>query len=60
MAAEFGVGYAPPGWDNLIKQLGTDKEGLEHLRITGMISEPYGKCYDRFRKLIIFPIRDRR
>ncbi len=60
VAAEFGVGYAPPGWDNLIKQLGTDKEGLERLRITGMISEPDGKCYDRFRNRIMFPIRDRR
>ncbi len=60
IAAEFGIGYAPPGWDNLIKQLGTDKEGLQHLRVTGMISEPEGKCYDRFRDRIMFPIRDRR
>ncbi|MCP3669643.1 MAG: DNA primase [Gammaproteobacteria bacterium] len=60
IAAEFGVGYAPPGWDNLINQLGSDKEGLERLRITGMISEPDGKCYDRFRNRIMFPIRDRR
>ncbi|MCP4128417.1 MAG: DNA primase [Gammaproteobacteria bacterium] len=60
IAAEFGVGYAPPGWDNLINQLGSDKEGLERLRVTGMISEPDGKCYDRFRNRIMFPIRDRR
>ena len=60
IAAEFGVGYAPPGWDNLIKQLGSGKEGLERLRVTGMISEPDGKCYDRFRNRIMFPIRDRR
>ncbi len=60
IAAEFGVGYAPPGWDNLIKHQGYDKEGLEQLRVTGMISEPDGKCYDRFRNRIMFPIRDRR
>jgi DNA primase len=60
IAAEFGVGYAPPGWDNLIKQLGSDTERLDQLRVTGMISEPDGKCYDRFRNRIMFPIRDRR
>lgn len=60
IAAEFGVGYAPQGWDNLIKHLGTNTEGLEQLRVTGMISEPEGKCYDRFRNRIMFPIRDRR
>ena len=60
IAAEFGVGYAPQGWDNLIKQLGSNTEGLEQLRVTGMISEPEGKCYDRFRNRIMFPIRDRR
>ncbi len=60
IAAEFGVGFAPPGWDNLIKQLGANEEGIKHLRITGMISEPDGKCYDRFRNRIMFPIRDRR
>lgn len=60
IAAEFNVGYAPPGWDNLINQLGSNKESLERLRVTGMISEPDGKCYDRFRNRIMFPIRDRR
>ncbi len=60
IAAEFGVGYAPPGWDNLIKHLGSGKDDLEKLRDTGMISEPDGKCYDRFRNRIMFPIRDRR
>jgi DNA primase len=60
IAAEFGVGFAPPGWDNLIKQLGQNEEGLKQLRLTGMISEPDGKCYDRFRNRIMFPIRDRR
>ncbi len=60
IAATFGIGFAPPGWDNLIKQMGRDKQGLEQLRLTGMISEPDGKCYDRFRDRIMFPIRNYR
>jgi DNA primase len=60
IAAEFGIGFAPPGWDNLINHLGKQPDGLERLRTTGMISEPEGKCYDRFRERIMFPIRDRR
>ncbi len=60
IAAEFGIGFAPPGWDNLINHLGKQSEGLERLRTTGMISEPEGKCYDRFRERIMFPILDRR
>ncbi len=61
ISADFAIGYAPPGWDNLIKQQGkTDKE-LELLRITGMISEPEeNKCFDRFRDRIMFPIRNHR
>ncbi len=60
IAATFGIGYAPPGWDNLIRQQGTTAETLDHLRLTGMISEPDNKCFDRFRDRIMFPIRDRR
>ena len=26
IAAEYGVGYAPPGWDNLLKAVGTDAD----------------------------------
>lgn len=60
IAAEFGIGFAPPGWDNLLSHLGKQPEGLQQLRTTGMVSEPEGKCYDRFRDRIMFPIRDRR
>ncbi len=60
IAAEYGIGFAPPGWDNLLTQLGRGKEQVALLRTTGMISEPEGKCYDRFRDRIMFPIRDRR
>jgi DNA primase len=60
ITAEFGIGFAPPGWDNLLNHLGKEEEGLGKLRTTGMVSEPEGKCYDRFRERIMFPIRDKR
>lgn len=61
IAAKFEIGFAPPGWDNLIKQLGQSDTTLGHLRDTGMISEPEAdKCYDRFRERIMFPIRNHR
>jgi DNA primase len=61
ISAEFGIGYAPPGWDNLIRQMGQSDQELELLRGSGMISEPEAdKCYDRFRDRIMFPIRNHR
>ena len=60
IAAEFGIGYAPPGWDNLMAEL-TQRQGfsIPLLLQAGLISEPEpGKRYDRFRERIIFPIRD--
>jgi len=61
IAAEFGIGFAPPGWDNLGKALGNTKQRLELLITTGMsVSKDDGGQYDRFRNRIMFPIRDRR
>ncbi|MFO8024750.1 DNA primase [Thiohalophilus sp.] len=61
IAAEFGIGYAPPGWDNLLKKLGSSAERQKQLVTTGMLIEKDdGKRYDRFRHRIMFPIRDRR
>ena len=63
-AAEFGIGYAPAGWDTLMPQFssGTNKDATEEALIaTGMlIKKDNGGCYDRFRDRIMFPIRDRR
>ncbi|MCP3666967.1 MAG: DNA primase [Gammaproteobacteria bacterium] len=57
----FGIGYAPPGWDNLLKRLGSDQQSIEHLKTSGMVTEPEpNKRYDRFRDRIMFPIRDHR
>ncbi|MCG6886198.1 MAG: DNA primase [Proteobacteria bacterium] len=61
IAAEYGLGFAPPGWDNLLRALGTSTERQNQLVTTGMlIRKEDGKCYDRFRDRIMFPIRDRR
>lgn len=57
-AEHFGVGYAPQGWDALLKHLRgrgfTDPE----LKLTGMFSEGGRGIYDRFRGRLIWPIRD--
>jgi DNA primase len=59
-AAAFGIGYAPPGWDNLLRHLGTGRDALERLEATGMLALNEGRRYDRFRDRIMFPIRDQR
>ncbi|ASP37421.1 DNA primase [Bacterioplanes sanyensis] len=58
----FGIGYAPPGWDNLLQALvSDDKERQRQLISNGMLIEKEdGRCYDRFRDRIMFPIRDQR
>ncbi len=61
IAAQFGIGYAPPGWDNLIKELGASGIPREELAHAGLIVEREdNKYYDRFRDRIMFPIRDTR
>lgn len=63
IAKVFGLGYAPPGWDNLLKKVGTRAESQEQLLLGGMLIEKKdqpGHYYDRFRDRIIFPIRDSR
>ena len=60
IAKDFNIGYAPPGWDNLIKQQGQETQALKQLRESGMTLESENRCYDRFRDRIMFPIRDHR
>lgn len=60
IARDFGLGYAPPGWDNLYRDQA--KTNLEHdlLIESGMVirNDDDDKTYDRFRDRIMFPIRD--
>jgi DNA primase len=53
---KFSVGFAPPGWDNLLPQFKTNQK---ELMATGMLSQNNQKTHDRFRNRIMFPIRDR-
>ncbi len=60
-AKRFGLGFAPPGWDALVKHLGVDKAGQDALLAAGLIvKKESDHFYDRFRERIMFPIRDRR
>ena len=74
VAASFAIGFAPPGWDNLLKEFGPSPESQKLLLDAGLTIErskdkPSKKAqnrineydyYDRFRNRIIFPIRDSR
>lgn len=61
IAAGFELGFAPPGWDNLISELGQSQAARKRLLAIGaVIEKDRGGCYDRFRDRLIFPIRDRR
>ncbi|HEY5776649.1 MAG TPA: DNA primase, partial [Xanthomonadales bacterium] len=57
---DFDIGFAPTGWDGLIKKLGTDARRLELLKQAGMLSTGNSGAYDKFRNRIMFPIHDRR
>lgn len=60
VAQYFGIGYAPDGWDNLLKRLGTSPEQQQLLEQSGLLirHEERDRLYDRFRHRIMFPIRD--
>ncbi len=61
IAAEFGIGFAPDGWDALATALGTTAERRNLLEKSGMVTgKTGGGIYDRFRHRIIFPIHDYR
>ncbi len=54
----WGLGYAPPAWDGLLKALGG--HGVETLVELGLVIQGKRGPYDRFRDRIIFPLRDPR
>jgi len=62
IAKFFGLGYAPPGWDNLLLALGTSESQKSRLVDAGLaIEKPEeNRLYDRFRNRIMYPIRDSR
>lgn len=61
IAAEFAIGFAPAGWDTLLKALGSGDAERQILATAGLvIRKDDGRYYDRFRERIMFPIRDSR
>ena len=62
IAARYGLGFAPPGFENLIRDLSLDRDGVELALEAGLLvrREDTGRTYDKFRNRIIFPIRDTR
>jgi DNA primase len=61
IAQDFGIGYAPPGWDNLLGAMGRGEDKRHLLQLAGLvIARSGGGLYDRFRDRVMFPIRDRR
>ncbi len=59
---KYAIGYAPPGWDNVLKRFARDKHTEEQLLTTGVLleNENTHRRYDRFRDRVMFPIRDKR
>lgn len=58
----FQLGYAPDGWDGLIKYLhGKKKYSLQDIEKAGLIIRGTGgRHYDRFRGRVMFPLKDHR
>jgi DNA primase len=57
----FRLGWAPAGYDGVIKALGNTPRRMELLNEAGMVaSSERGSKYDRFRERLMFPILDRR
>lgn len=62
-AKRFGIGYAPDAWDRLTRFF----DDPRHAIAAGLLIErdeergnARGRCYDRFRNRVMFPIRDTR
>ncbi|HTV85100.1 MAG TPA: DNA primase [Dyella sp.] len=59
--ARFRIGWAPAGYDGVIRALGNSDKRMQLLTEAGMVaSSERGSKYDRFRERLMFPILDRR
>jgi DNA primase len=57
-AAMFGVGYAPAGWEHLVKHLRGRGFTDEELSLGGLASRGPRGLIDRFRGRLVWPIRE--
>lgn len=66
LVAQFRIGFAPDGWQNLVDYLTAQRHPLWLAEKAGLIgrrqNEGYGRAgegyYDRFRQRVMFPIRN--
>lgn len=57
--ANFGIGFSPGGWDNLLKYLQNKGYSRSLMVEAGLcIQNEKGHVYDRFRERVMFPIID--
>ncbi|AIU87240.1 DNA primase [Pectobacterium odoriferum] len=58
--SHFAIGFAPSGWDNVLKRFGegSDRNVLNDVGM--LVTNDQGRMYDRFRERVMFPIRDKR
>ena len=57
-AEQFGVGYAPAGWDVLLRHLRGRGFTEAELTASGLVSQGQRGIYDRFRGRLVWPIRE--
>jgi DNA primase len=58
---EFGIGFAPSAWDQVLTRGQRAGYSVEEMRAAGLVQKGQrGGFYDRFRKRIVFPVRDPR
>jgi DNA primase len=55
IAARYGLGYAPDGWQSL-EAVFSDYPTSKALVVAGLVVEANGRRYDRFRDRVMFPI----
>jgi DNA primase len=62
MINDFKLGYAPDGWDNMLKALTRDKKPLDAATQTGILAKRQNKdgLYDVFRNRIMVPIKNQK
>jgi len=61
IARDFALGFAPPGWEQLVRAIGSSAEARAELAEAGLlVQREDGGHYDRFRERVMFPIRDPR
>ncbi|KHN50352.1 DNA primase [Pectobacterium fontis] len=58
--SHFAIGFAPSGWDNVLKRFGEGNARMALNDVGMLVTNDQGRTYDRFRERVMFPIRDKR